>query len=97
MWWVGIRWLMVRRPAGRAGRRVFSAGLSLMVLAVVLIGVVGQFQHPADGLACNESACTPTDGNWPTGLGMWSVIAVAAMGAVLTVVGFMPRRCAARK
>lgn len=81
----------------RAGRRLFRVGLCLLALSVVMVGTIGAFQHPASGIACPGNSCTPTEGNWPTGAGLWAVIVVAVVGAVLTIAGFVPHRRAARK
>ena len=85
-----------RRVVKWSGRKLLWAGIVVLALSVVMIGTVGAFQQPSETVGCDPVACTPGEPSWPTGLGMWVVIGVAALGGVLTVAGALRRRREAR-
>ncbi|GAA1463575.1 hypothetical protein GCM10009619_42530 [Williamsia maris] len=85
-----------RRVVNWSGRRLFWVGIFILALSVVMIGTVGEFQHPSKTFGCDPVACTPGESSWPTGSGLWIVIGVAALGVVLTVAGALKRRREAR-
>lgn len=71
-------------------------GIFVLALSVVMIGTIGAFQHPSKTVGCDPAACTPGEPSWPTGLGLWVVIGVAALGGMLTIAGALRRRREAR-